>query len=126
MDQSLIRKTGAVTIVAALAMLLSACLLTPGKFTSTLDLRRDGRFSYSYKGEIFMLGLSKLAEMGSAEAKKPFTPQPCEDDSANTRKCTAAELADQKQTWATEQRAAADKAKKDAESMKAMMGCSGT
>ncbi len=122
MGQLTIRRMGAAALVAALAMLLSACLLAPGKFTSALDLRRDGRFSYSYQGEIFMLGLSKLAEMGQAEAKKPFVAKPCEDDNMDARKCTAAELAEQKQTWADEQRAAADKARKDAESMKAMMG----
>ncbi|MEO7913811.1 MAG: hypothetical protein ABIR23_00390 [Novosphingobium sp.] len=116
------RRLGAAGLAAALAMLLSACLLAPGKFTSALDLRRDGRFSYSYKGEIFMLGLSKLAEMGQAEAKKPFVAKSCEDDNMDARKCTAAELAEQRQTWAEEQRAAVDKAKKDAESMKAMMG----
>lgn len=32
--------------------LLSACLLTPGKFTSTLDIRADRSFTFSYKGEV--------------------------------------------------------------------------
>ncbi|MET0249449.1 MAG: hypothetical protein ABW164_06940 [Sphingobium sp.] len=32
--------------------LLSACLVTPGKFTSTLDIRADGRFSFTYVGEV--------------------------------------------------------------------------
>jgi hypothetical protein len=122
MGQITTRRMGATGLVVALALLLSACLLSPGKFTSALDLRRDGRFSYSYKGEIFMLGLSKLAEMGQAEARKPFVAKPCEDDNTDVRRCTAAELAEQKQTWADEQGAAAVKAKKDAESMKAMMG----
>ncbi|MEP7223264.1 MAG: hypothetical protein ABI673_11440 [Novosphingobium sp.] len=122
MREMSLRRMGAIGLAAGLALLLSACLLAPGKFTSTLDLRRDGRFSYAYKGEIFMLGLSKLAEMGRAEANKPFTGKPCEDDNMDARKCTAAELAEQKSVWAEEQRTAADKAKRDAESMKAMMG----
>lgn len=39
---------------AALAsiFLLSACLLTPGRFDSTLDIRRDGSFIFTYKGEV--------------------------------------------------------------------------
>ncbi len=41
-------------LVAALAplFLLSACLLTPGKFDSTLDIRRDGAFTFTYKGQV--------------------------------------------------------------------------
>lgn len=38
---------------ALLALLmLSACLLTPGKFTSTLDIRKDGSFTFTYAGEV--------------------------------------------------------------------------
>ncbi|MCP1469015.1 hypothetical protein J3E64_000686 [Sphingobium sp. OAS761] len=33
-------------------MLLSACLVTPGRFDSSLDIRADGQFTFSYKGEI--------------------------------------------------------------------------
>jgi len=41
-------------LFAALAplFLLSACLLTPGKFDSTLDIRKDGAFTFTYKGEV--------------------------------------------------------------------------
>lgn len=41
-------------LLAALApiFLLSACLLTPGKFDSTLDIRKDGSFTFTYKGEV--------------------------------------------------------------------------
>lgn len=33
-------------------MALSACLVTPGKFDSSLDIRADRSFSFAYKGEI--------------------------------------------------------------------------
>jgi len=33
-------------------LLLAACFLLPGKFASTLDVRRDGHFAFAYKGEI--------------------------------------------------------------------------
>lgn len=34
------------------SLLLSACLLTPGKFESTLDIRADRSFTFAYKGEV--------------------------------------------------------------------------
>lgn len=41
------------TLGALAALLsLSACLVTPGKFESTLDIRADGHFAFAYKGEI--------------------------------------------------------------------------
>lgn len=33
--------------VAALALLLAACMLMPGKFASSLDLRKDGSSSFA-------------------------------------------------------------------------------
>lgn len=36
----------------AACLLLSACLVTPGKFESTLDIRADRSFTFTYKGEI--------------------------------------------------------------------------
>jgi len=41
----------AAALVAVIG-LLSACLVTPGKFTSSLDIRADGRFSFAYNGEV--------------------------------------------------------------------------
>lgn len=114
-----VRRLAAAAVVAGLALLVSACLLLPGKFTSSLDLRKDGRFTYTYTGEIRMLALSKLAQAG---AKKAFEPEKCYDDEMKERKCTAEELAEQKRNWEESQRAAADKAKKDAEAAKAMFG----
>ena len=85
-------------VVALLSLLLTACLLAPGKFTSTLDIRKDGRFNFAYTGEIHMLALSKLA--GNDDANKTFTPEPCyKQDSMDERPCTAEDIAGQKQTW---------------------------
>lgn len=36
----------------AAVLLLSACLVTPGKFVSTLDIRADRSFTFTYKGEV--------------------------------------------------------------------------
>jgi len=119
------KRIGAAVVVTALAVMLSACLLSPGKFTSSLDMRSGGQFSFTYKGEIYLLALSKLGELGAASSKtetKVFAPLPCYDDDAKERKCTAAEAADQKKEWQDEQKAAADKSKKDADMAKTFLG----
>ena len=120
-----IRRFAAAGLVAAFSLLLSACLISPGQFTSALDLRKDGRFSYSYTGEIYMLGLSKLAEMGNkAGAGDKFEPSACykEDDPMNERPCTKDELAKQKSDWDDGQKSRADKDKRDGEMMRALLG----
>lgn len=106
-------------LVAGLALALSACLLSPGKFTSTLDLRRDGRFTFTYVGEIHMLALGKLAAMGNAPT---FSAQPCHTDNFKERPCTPAELAEQRRRWSEERSASASKETRDAAAMKAMLG----
>jgi hypothetical protein len=71
------------TIVAA-PLLLASCLLTPGKFTSSLDIRKDRSFTFVYQGEVLLLdpseGIGKgldnaLGEAGEAakgeKADKP-------------------------------------------------------
>ncbi|WP_150290548.1 hypothetical protein [Sphingobium estronivorans] len=45
--------------VLAVSLLLSACLVTPGKFESTLDIRADRSFSFTYKGEILASDIGK-------------------------------------------------------------------
>ena len=100
-----LRAAGAVLLVACLA--LSACMLTPGKFDATLDLRRDGRFTFSYQGQIHLLALSKLAQLGNrAESSDEFVEAPCWDDEYNEHECTEEERAEQREAWeiATEER----------------------
>lgn len=83
--------------VAGFALLAAACVLMPGKFTSALDLRKDGRFSFQYAGELVLLPLADPQKSGEAEV---FTPQTCHaDDGEAERKCTAVEIAEQKKQW---------------------------
>ncbi|MDE2621260.1 MAG: hypothetical protein KGL54_13965 [Sphingomonadales bacterium] len=110
--------TAALLIVLAGA--LSACLLTPGRFTSALDLRRDGRFTFSYAGEIHMLALSRLAQMGSKA--KVFEPETCYNDEAKERPCTAEELADQKKAFEDQRKERETKDQLEAEQMKGLLG----
>lgn len=116
------KRTACAAIVAALSLLLSACLLAPGKFTSTLDLRKDGRFSFTYAGQISMLGLSKLAQM-DRKGSALFEPAPCRtENQAIKRQCTPAEIAQQRKDWEAGQQAGTDKAKKDAEQARVLFG----
>ena len=112
--------------LAAASLLLSSCMLLPGKFGSELTLRTDGTFAFSYKGDIHLIALSKLAEDASKEkgaAKTPFEPQACYDEETiEERKCTEKELAQQKTDWEAGQAAGASKATQDAEMMKTMLG----
>lgn len=48
-----------IATVLALPLLLAACLLTPGKFTSTLDIKRDRSFTFTYVGEAILIDPSE-------------------------------------------------------------------
>lgn len=41
--------------VLAAPLLLVSCLLTPGQFVSTLDIKRDRSFTFTYVGEVILL-----------------------------------------------------------------------
>lgn len=109
----------AIAMIAALSLLLTGCFVTPGKFTSTMVLNKGGTFEFSYDGEIFFLGLSKLALMGMAD--QPFEADECYDDDFNKRECTEAELAEQRAEWQAGAEDRAAKAKKEAQQMAQLM-----
>jgi hypothetical protein len=52
---ALLRSAG----MLASLLLLSACLVTPGRFESSLDIRADRSFSFAYKGEILASDMGK-------------------------------------------------------------------
>ncbi|WP_298394928.1 hypothetical protein [Sphingobium sp.] len=53
------------TLGALMGLLaLSACLVTPGRFESTLDIRADRSFAFTYKGEILASDMGKNALTG--------------------------------------------------------------
>jgi len=121
MQRNSIRPIAGGAILVALSLLLAACLLMPGKFTSELDVRKDGRFSFHYAGEIHFLPLSKKAKDDKADST--FTPSPCHnDDTMEEHPCTKEELASQKSDWEEEQARAAERRKQEAKSAAAFMG----
>jgi hypothetical protein len=95
------------------------------RLTSAIDLRKDGRFNYSYNGEIYLLGLSKLAELGSkAKEAEPFKAVTCytDDEEMKERECTKDELAKQKADWEEDRKADEARKKRDSDMMKVMLG----
>lgn len=114
------KRLGALALLVTLAVALSACLLTPGRFTSSLDLRRDGRFAFTYAGEIHMLALSNLAQMSNKA--KVFEPEPCYSDGIEKRPCTPAEIADQRRVFAEGAKERDDKSRRESEQMKGLLG----
>ena len=114
-------RTFATALIAGLSLLLTGCFVTPGKFTSELVMTKDDSFTFTYDGEIFFLGLSSLAEMGAAEEE--FAAEDCfDDDTFETRECTAAELADQREVWEMNAPVRAAEAQEKAKQMGAIMG----
>lgn len=111
----------AAAVLAGFALALSGCFMSPGKFTSELALTGGDRFTFTYEGEIFFLGLSKLAQMDAAQTE--FTPPDCYDyDTSESRDCTEEELSDARADWEAGAADRAAEAKKKAEQMATMMG----
>lgn len=100
----------AVALTAAAALLvLAGCMVLPGKFVSDLALRRDGTFTFHYKGEIVLAALAPGAKPGmggdTGMPAEKFEAQPCTDPATDeTHDCSATELADQRAKWNDAQR----------------------
>lgn len=56
-----------------LPLLLWGCVITPGKFVSTLDIRADRSFAFTYAGEVWALDLGDQFK-GLADDKDEATP----------------------------------------------------
>jgi hypothetical protein len=111
----------AAAVLAGFALALSGCFMSPGKFTSELALTGPDSFTFRYDGEIFFLGLSKLAQMG-AGADETFTASCMNDETFESRPCTSAEEAEQRAAWESGAQERAAQKKKEAEQMAALMG----
>lgn len=114
-------------LVAALVLplLLAACFFIPGKFTSSMDVAKDGKFSFAYKGEIVAISSDK-ATAGLGDKVDETFEASCTTDEDEARDCTAKEMAEQRKEWdagaADRAKAKADEAKEKGEAMIAMMG----
>lgn len=119
-----LRRMAAAGLAVMLSLAVAACFVMPGKFAATLDLRKDGTFTYTYKGEMLVIGLTKFAEIAMAPKKPaPFVAEPCyKDDEETERDCTKAELAQQKADYDAKQQKKAAKDAEDLELFKKMFG----
>ena len=53
--------------VAAAALTLSSCILSPGKFVSTLHIAKDRSFTFTYVGEVILLDPASAMQQGMEE-----------------------------------------------------------
>jgi hypothetical protein len=53
--------------VAAAALVLSSCILSPGKFVSTLHIAKDRSFTFTYVGEVILLDPASAMQQGMQE-----------------------------------------------------------
>lgn len=105
-------------IALAAPLLLTGCLWGPGKFTSALDIRKDGSFTLDYRGEMVLAmpeenkatpwadTMARCRQSGATEVVSSDSVASADDDDPQ-RPCTPAEIARMK---ADHVRAAAEKA----------------
>lgn len=114
---------------AAILLVLAGCMVLPGRFTSDLALRRDGTFTFHYKGEIVLAALAQGSKSAAVEhiPAEPFEQQPCTDPATDeAHDCTAEEIAQQRSKWNDAQRERkAAKAEENAQSRKMMQSMMG-
>lgn len=79
-------------------LLLTGCLLTPGHFVSDLAIERDGRFSFTYRGEIVLFTQAGyFGAMTEGEGIATETEPYCfKAETGQRRPCTDAEVAEQR------------------------------
>jgi hypothetical protein len=123
MDMTTPKRIATTALLTACALVLSGCLILPGKFSSELILKQGGEFAFSYDGEIHFLGLTQLAQMEARNDTETFTPTECyDDDTGEERECTADETANQRMEWDLDAAERAKKGERQAKQMAAMMG----
>jgi hypothetical protein len=54
--------------ILAAPLFLASCLLSPGRFVSSLDIRKDRSFTFTYQGEVILLDPSESISDGMGKA----------------------------------------------------------
>jgi len=137
-----------ICVALILPLLLTGCFLSPGKFTADMVIMHDAGFSFAYRGEIQMLGLSQLIEMGKAlddADDGTFVPSPCYGDAEGLdaglidaafavyqtvqiasayaeRQCSQSEIAAQRNEWEAQKIEKAEEDARNLEIAKAFLG----
>jgi hypothetical protein len=60
--------------VAAAALTLSSCILSPGKFVSTLHIAKDRSFTFTYVGEVILLDPAAAMQQGMQDGLASAAP----------------------------------------------------
>jgi hypothetical protein len=60
--------------VAAAALALSSCILSPGKFVSTLHIAKDRSFTFTYVGEVILLDPASAMQQGMQDGLAGAAP----------------------------------------------------
>ena len=86
-----LRKWATIGLVAIAPFSLSACLILPGEFTSEMTVRQSGDFSFSYKGQIQLIGLANMLNSeGMGETGANEFKAACWAESSDTESSTEA------------------------------------
>ena len=81
-------------VMVALCQMLTACFFVPGQYHSTLDLRADGSFAYTYAGEIIFASFEdRPLEQWSDDMAQCFLLEHGE------YQCSSDEVAKQREAW---------------------------
>jgi len=81
--------------IAAATLLLTSCFLSPGKFDSEVVINKSGDFSFAYKGEIWVLGLSGLLDLGRQASEADFKAECFDEETDELRECSDQEAEEQ-------------------------------
>lgn len=104
-----------IAAAGAMSLLLWGCFISPGKFDASLDLRRDGSFTYRYTGEILLISPKSVMGFG-AEGESFDETQRCletlasgdmngdeplvdDEPTIQERDCTTDELKEMRAEW---------------------------
>ena len=108
-----LKRFAALGLAIIAPMSLTGCLLLPGKFVSEMTILKSGEFSFSYKGEIQLVGLANLLKNeleGEGPEATEFTATcygkapdaSSKDEAAKEKKKEAAKQKAQSESYATE------------------------
>lgn len=84
----MLHRLKSLSLALAAPLILWGCVLTPGKFVSTLDIGADRSFAFTYVGEVYAVDMGKAMKdaAGDDDADKKSEPaEPSEDSEAKNR-----------------------------------------
>ncbi|WP_448663385.1 hypothetical protein ACG3SL_01545 [Sphingomonas sp. CJ20] len=108
------RKALAAAIVVPLALALAACLFVPGRFQSTLTIKADRSFTFTYKGEVVAMDLEGMMGKGLSDLADSDDEADGENKKPSTDADKAKKDADKRAEKDAEYRALADQVRKEA------------